>query len=169
MHAGVGNINSSDVVLAMATNALILGFNVVADELARQAASKEGIEIKIYNIIYELANQIKAAVEGMLEPKINKVFLGKAEVRKVFDLTKAGRVAGCYISKGKINRQSVVSLLRGGEPVFEGKVSSLKRFKDDVREVAEGYECGISLSGFTDLQAGDIIEAYEIEKIARKL
>ncbi|MDI6605946.1 MAG: translation initiation factor IF-2 [Candidatus Omnitrophota bacterium] len=169
VHAGVGNINSSDVVLAMVTNALILGFNIVADDLAKQAAQKEGIEIKTYNIIYELANDIKAAVEGMLEPNIKKIFLGRAEVRKVFDLTKAGRVAGCYISKGKVSRQGIVSLLRNGEPVFEGKILALKRFKDDVREVAEGYECGISLSGFTDLKPGDIIEAYEIEKTARKL
>ncbi|MFH0762651.1 MAG: translation initiation factor IF-2 [Candidatus Omnitrophota bacterium] len=169
MHAGVGNINNSDVVLAMAANALILGFNIVADDLAKQTALKEGIEIKIYNIIYELANDIKAAVEGMLEPKIKRVFLGKAEVRKVFDLTKAGRVAGCYITKGKVSRQGMVTLVRGGQPVFEGKISALKRFKDDVREVAEGYECGISLDGFSDLQQGDIIEAYEIEKIARKL
>ncbi len=169
MHAGVGNINTSDVVLAMASNALILGFNVVADELAKQASAKEGIEIKTYNIIYELANEIKAAVEGMLEPKLKKVFLGRAEVRKVFNVTTAGRVAGGYVTKGKINRHCMVSLVRNGETVFEGKLSSLKRFKDDAKEVAEGYECGISLSGFEDVQQGDIIDAYDIEKIARKL
>jgi len=169
MHAGVGNINTSDVVLAMASNALILGFNVVADDLAKQASAKEDIEIKTYNIIYELANEIKAAIEGMLEPKLKKVFLGKVEVRKVFNLTKAGRVAGCYVTKGKINRQCMVSLVRNGQSLFEGKLSSLKRFKDDVKEVTEGYECGISLSGFNDVQQGDVIEAYEIEKIARKL
>lgn len=169
IHTGVGNINTSDVVLAVASNALILGFNVTMDDLAKELVSKEGIDVRTYNIIYELANDIKAAVEGMLEPKIKKVFSGRAEVRKVFKLTRAGTVAGCFVTKGKINRTSLINLVRNGEPVFEGKISSLKRFKDDVRDVAEGYECGISLAGFDSLQEGDLIEAFEIEKIARKL
>lgn len=169
IHTGVGNINASDVILAIASNALILGFNTVADELAKELAVKEGVDIKIYNIIYELANEIKAALEGMLEPKLKKNFLGKAEVRKVFKLSRSGIIAGCFVSKGKFTRTCPVSLLRNGEVIFEGKLSSLKRFKDDVREVAEGYECGMALSGFDNLQEGDIIEAYEIEKILRKL
>jgi len=169
IHTGVGNINTSDAILAVASNALILGFNVVADELARELTAKEGIDIRTYNIIYELANDIKAAVEGMLEPKIKKVFLGRAEVRKVFKLSRAGTIAGCFVTKGKINRTSMVNLLRNGQPVFEGKLSSLKRFKDDVRDVAEGFECGMALGGFDQLMEGDIIEAFEIEKIARKL
>lgn len=169
IHIGVGNINTSDVILAVASNALILGFNVVADELAKVLAAKEGIDIRTYNIIYELANDIKAAVEGMLEPKLKKVFLGRAEVRKVFKLSRAGTVAGCFVTKGKINRGCVINLVRNGEIVFEGKLSSLKRFKDDMRDVAEGFECGMAISGFDSLQEGDIIEAYEIEKIARKL
>ncbi|OGX46558.1 MAG: translation initiation factor IF-2 [Omnitrophica WOR_2 bacterium RIFCSPLOWO2_12_FULL_51_8] len=169
IHTGVGNINNSDAVLAMASDALVLGFNVTCDELAKETAAKEGLEVKIYNIIYELASDIKAAVEGMLEPKIKKVFLGRAEVRKVFKLSRAGTVAGCFVTKGKFNRSASVSLLRNGQPVFEGKISSLKRFKDDVREVAEGFECGMALAGFDQLLEGDIIEAYEIEKIARKL
>jgi len=169
IHTGVGNINSSDAILAVASNALILGFNVVADDLAKEVAAKEGIDVRTYNIIYELANDIKAAVEGMLEPKLKKIFLGRAEVRKVFKLTRAGTVAGCFVTKGKINRTSLINLVRNGAVVFEGKPSSLKRFKDDVREVAEGFECGMALAGFDQLMEGDIIEAFEIEKIARKL
>ncbi len=169
IHTGVGNINSSDVILAVASNALILGFNVDADDRAKEISAKEGVDVKTYNIIYELANDIKAAVEGMLEPKLKKVFLGKAEVRKVFRLTRAGTVAGCFVTKGKISRSSTVNLVRNGEVVFEGKLSNLKRFKDDVRDVQEGFECGMALAGFDNLQEGDILEAYEIEKIARKL
>ncbi|MEK6727471.1 MAG: translation initiation factor IF-2 [Candidatus Omnitrophota bacterium] len=169
IHTGVGNINSSDVILAVVSNALILGFNVTADELAKELVAKEGVDVRTYNIIYELASDIKAAVEGMLEPKINKVFVGRAEVRKVFKLSRAGTVAGCFITKGKINRSSLINIVRNGDVVFEGKLSALKRFKDDVRDVAEGFECGMSFSGFDAMMEGDIIEAYEIEKIARKL
>jgi translation initiation factor IF-2 len=169
IHEDVGNINSSDVILAVASDALILGFHVVADERAKELIAKEGIDTRIYNIIYELANDIKAAIEGMLEPRLKKVFLGRAEVRKVFNVSRAGTIAGCFVNKGKIMRTSLINLVRNGEAVFEGKVSSLKRFKDDVREVLEGFECGIALGGFADLKEGDIIEAYEIEKIARKL
>jgi translation initiation factor IF-2 len=169
IHEGVGNINGSDTILAVASNALILGFNVTADEQAKEFSEKEGVDIRTYNIIYELANDIKAALEGMLEPKLKKVFLGRAEVRKVFKLSRSGTVAGCFVSKGKFTRTCDVSLMRNGEVIFEGKLSSLKRFKDDVREVAEGFECGMALSGFENLQEGDMIEAFEIEKIARKL
>jgi translation initiation factor IF-2 len=167
IHTGVGNINSSDVILAAASNALVVGFNVAQDDLARQLVEKEGVEVKTYNIIYELANEIKQAVVGMLEPKLKKVSVGRAEIRKVFKLSKSGTVAGCFVTKGKINRTSNVSLVRNGTVVFEGKLSALKRFKDDVRDVQEGFECGMSFAGYTDFQEGDIIEAYEIEKIAR--
>jgi len=148
IHEGVGDINSSDIILAVASNALVVGFNVAADDLAKELAAKEGVEVRTYNIIYELANDIKAAIEGMLEPKLKKVFLGKAEVRKVMRLTKAGVVAGCFITKGKINRQAVINLVRNGEMICELKIAALKRFKDDVREVAEGFECGISFVNF---------------------
>ncbi|MFA5350235.1 MAG: translation initiation factor IF-2, partial [Candidatus Omnitrophota bacterium] len=169
IHAGVGNINNSDVILAVASDALIVGFNVNADELAKELISKEGIEVKIYNIIYELANDIKAAVEGMLDPRLKRVFLGRLEVKKMFKLSRSGLIAGCIVTKGKIVRNSMVSLVRNGQVAFEGKLSSLKRFKDDVRDVSEGFECGIAISGFDQLMEGDIVEAYEIEKIARKL
>ncbi|HLD82684.1 MAG TPA: translation initiation factor IF-2, partial [Candidatus Omnitrophota bacterium] len=169
IHQGVGNINSSDAILAVASNGLILGFNVVVDALAQEIINKEGLDVRTYNIIYELANDIKAALEGMLEPRLKKVFLGRAEVRKVFKLSRAGTVAGCFVVKGRFTRIASVSLLRNGEVIFEGKLSSLKRFKDDVKEVAEGFECGMSLGGFDNLQEGDLIEAYEVEKIVRRL
>ncbi len=169
IHAGVGNINSSDVMLAVVSNALILGFNVAIDDLAKELMVKESVDVKNYNIIYELANDIKAAIEGMLEPKIKRIFLGRAEVRKMFKLSRGGTIAGCFVTKGKFNRSCIVSLVRNGQVVFEGKLSSLKRFKDDMREVVEGFECGISLAGFDQVMEGDIIEAYVEERIARKL
>jgi len=169
IHLGAGNINTSDVILAVASDALLLGFNVSADEPAKELISKEGIDVKIYNIIYELANDIKAAVEGMLDPKLKKVFLGRVEVRKMFKLSSSGIIAGCFVTKGKINRSCMITVMRNGAVAFEGKLASLKRFKDDVREVGEGFECGIAVSGFDQLVEGDIIEAYDIEKIARKL
>lgn len=169
VHAGIGSINVSDAMLARVSDALILGFHIEPDERAKEIIEREGIEVRTYNIIYELINEIKGALEGMLEPKIKKVFLGRAVVRKVFKLSRAGTVAGCYINKGKILRSATVDLVRDNQPVFEGKISNLKRFKDDVREVSEGFECGISLAGFEDYQEGDVIEAYEIQKIARKL
>ncbi len=169
IHEGVGHINSSDVILAVASNALILGFNVQADDLAKEIVNKEGVDVKIYNIIYELANDIKAAVEGMLEPKLKKIFLGRVDVKKVFRLSRGGTIAGCMVSKGRITRNAPVALVRNGTPVWEGTISSLKRFKDDVREVQEGFECGISLHGHDDIQEGDVIEAHEVQKILRKL
>ncbi len=169
IHEGVGSINTSDAILAVASDALILGFHVEVEAGARELGAKEGVDIRTYNIIYELANDIKQALEGMLEPKVNKVFLGRVEIRKVFKLSRSGIVAGCFVTKGKINRTACVSLVRNSEVVFDGKLSSLKRFKDDVREVQEGFDCGLTLSGFEDIREGDIVEAYDIEKIARKL
>jgi len=169
MHAGVGNINSSDVVLAAASDALVMGFNVSADDMAKDMAAREGVDIRIYNIIYELGNEIKAALEGMLEPKLKKIFQGRVDVRKVFRLSRGGTIAGCMVVKGRIQRNAAASLLRNGEQVYEGKISSVKRFKDDVKEVNEGFECGISLAGFDAFQEGDVIETYDIERIARKL
>lgn len=169
IHEGVGSINTSDVMLAVVSEALILGFNVTVEEQAKETVEKEGVDVRIYNVIYEIYNDIKAALEGILEPKIKKVFMGRAEVRKVFKLSRHGTIAGCFVTKGKISRGLNVDLMRNGQAVFEGGLSSLKRFKDDVKEVLEGFECGISLGGFEDIKEGDIIEAYGIEKIARKL
>jgi len=169
IHAGIGPINTSDAMLASVTNAFILGFHVQPDERARELIDKEEIETRTYNIIYELIQELKAALEGMLEPKIKKVFLGRAQIRKVFKLSRAGTVAGCWVVKGKILRSATVNLVRDNQVIFEGAIANLKRYKDDVREVAEGFECGISLAGFDDYREGDIIEAYEVQRIARKL
>ena len=169
IHEGVGSINVSDVILAEASAAVILGFHVETDERSKREADKAGIEIRTYNVIYELFNDLKTAMEGLLEPKLKKIFLGRLIVRQVFKVSKVGIVAGCYVEKGKITRASNVSLIRNASIVHEGPIQSLKRIKDDVREVSEGLECGVSMAGFSDIMVGDVIEAYEIEKIARKL
>jgi translation initiation factor IF-2 len=168
IHEGVGNINYSDVILALASNALILGFNVQVDEQAKAVIDKEGQDVRIYNIIYELVNEIRAALEGMLAPKLKRVFLGRAEIRKIFKLS-SGIFAGCQVTKGKFARSASVSLVRNGLEIFTGELSSLKRFKDDVREVEEGFECGMSIKGHNDIMEGDVIEAFLIQKIARTL
>ncbi|MFH1621607.1 MAG: translation initiation factor IF-2 [Candidatus Omnitrophota bacterium] len=169
LHSGSGPINSSDVILAEASNAIIIGFHIDADSKAKELADSKKVEIRTYRIIYELISEIKAALEGLLAPKIKKIFIGRAIVRKVFNLSKSGIVAGCIVQKGKIIRQATFALTRGEQVLHEGNISALKRFKDDVREVQEGFECGISLAGFTDYKEGDVIDAYSIEKIARTL
>jgi len=169
IHSGTGSINNSDVILASASNAVIIGFHVSIEPQAKEIADKEGVDVRTYRIIYDATNDIKAALEGMLEPKIKKNFLGRIEIRQVFKLTKAGKVAGCFVQKGKVIRNAHAELLRNGQVVYEGNLSGLKRFKDDVREVAEGFECGLTLSNFDDYQKGDVVQVYEIEKIARKL
>ncbi len=169
MHKGVGHINTSDVVLAAASNAIIIGFHVDPDDQAKEMAHKEDIDIRTYRIIYEIVNDMKAALEGMLAPKIKKTFMGRVEVKKIFDLSKSGKVAGSFVKKGKIMRNASVVVLRNGQVVYEGKVSALKRFKDDVREVAEGFECGVSLANFEDVREGDVIDAFALEQVARKL
>jgi translation initiation factor IF-2 len=169
IHQGVGAINVSDIILSEASGAIILGFHVDTDERSKAESDKAGVDIRTYNVIYELINDLKTALEGLLEPKLKKIFLGRLMVRQVFKLTKSGMVAGCYVEKGKVTRSAKVTLMRNGEPVFEGALQSLKRFKDDVREVTEGMECGVSLANSADMMVGDVLEAYDIEKIARKL
>jgi len=169
IHFGVGNINDSDVMLALASNAVIIGFHVKAEPKAQATAEKEGVEIKLYNIIYEATADVKAAMEGMLEPIIKEVFVGRAQVRKVFTTSKAGTIAGCYVTKGRIPRNALARLLRGGREIYKGKIASLKRFKDDIKEAAEGFECGIALANHDNIKEGDIIETFEIQKIARRL
>ncbi len=168
LHEGIGNVNYSDVILALASDALILGFNVVVDDQAKELINKEGQDVRIYNIIYELVNEIRAALEGMLAPKLKRIFMGRAEIRKIFKLS-SGLFAGCQVTKGKIARSYSVCLVRNGVEVYEGTLSSLKRFKDDVREVEEGFECGMALKGHNDIMEGDVIEAFQIQKIARTL
>ncbi|MBL7071134.1 MAG: translation initiation factor IF-2 [Candidatus Omnitrophica bacterium] len=169
IHSGVGNVNDADVVLAHASNAIIIGFHVKVESKALGIADRDGVEIKLYNIIYEATADIRAAMEGMLEPISKEVLLGRAQVRQVFSKTKVGTIAGCYIVKGKIGRNAIAKLFREGKVIYEGKISSLKRFKDDAKEVAEGFECGIALSNFNTIKTGDIIEVYEIQQIARRL
>ncbi len=169
VHAGVGGITESDVMLASASRAVIIGFNVRPDSQARKAAEREGVEIRLYRVIYDLLDDVKKAMEGLLEPEYEEVVLGRAEVRQVFQVPKVGKVAGCYVLEGSISRNAKVRLIRDGVVVYEGGISSLKRFKDDVREVAAGYECGIGLTDFNDIKEGDIIEAYELKEVPRTL
>ncbi|OGX19607.1 MAG: translation initiation factor IF-2 [Omnitrophica WOR_2 bacterium GWC2_45_7] len=169
IHLGVGDINASDVVLAVASKAIIIGFHVGVDPRAKQELEKKPVDVRHYRIIYDAVNDIKNALEGMLEAKTRKKFLSRIEIREVFKLSKHGIVAGCFVVKGKVNRKVHVDVLRNDAVVYSGVISSLKRFKDDVRDVAEGMECGISVEGFDKYQVGDIIEAYEIESIAQKL
>jgi len=169
IHSAVGNINESDAILAMASGAVIIGFHVKTEEKAKATIEKEKIDARLYDIIYKATDDIKAAMEGMLEPELKDVFQGKAEVRQVFKVSKVGTVAGCFVLKGKISRNAKARLLRRKNVVYEGKISNLKRFKEDAKEVAENFECGIALQGHNDIREGDIIDTYTIEKIARRL
>jgi translation initiation factor IF-2 len=170
IHSGVGGITESDVLLAAASNAIVVGFNVRPEPKAATLAEQQGVDIRLYTIIYDAMAEIKAAMEGLLEPTLKERVLGRAEVRQVFTVSKAGIIAGAYVVDGTITRAAVgVRVLRDNVVVYEGKLGSLRRFKDDVREVQQGYECGISVENFNDIKAGDIIEAYAIDKIAAKL
>ena len=169
IHTGVGDINASDVILADASNAIIIGFQVEVDTRAKEELEQHPVDVRTYRIIYDAVNDVKKALEGLLEPKTRKKFVARVEIRQVFKLSKAGVVAGCFVQKGKIHRKVQVDILRNGQVVFSGALSSLKRFKDDVREVAEGFECGLTLAGFDQIESGDVLEAYELEKILRTL
>ena len=169
INSSVGAITETDVNLATASNAIVLGFNVRPEVKAQSLAEKEGVDIRLYNIIYDAVDDIKKAMEGLLEPTLKEKFLGRAEIREVFSVPKHGNVAGSYVLDGKMLRNSQVRLLRDNIVVYEGKMSSLRRFKDDIKEVAAGYECGISLENYNDIKPGDIIESFEIEKIATTL
>ncbi|MBA7511534.1 Translation initiation factor IF-2 [subsurface metagenome] len=169
VHRGVGGINESDVMLSAASNAIIIGFNVRPGPSAEELAEKERVDIHIYRVIYEVVEETKKAMEGLLEPEFKEIPLGRAEVKRIFRIPRVGTVAGCSVAKGKISRQSNVRLLRDNVIIYEGKISSLRRFKDDVREVDAGFECGIGLENFNDIKENDIMEAFTLEKIARKL
>lgn len=169
IHTGVGEVNASDVILAVASNAIIIAFHVGIGSRAKVELEKNPIDVRQYRIIYDAVNEVRKALEGLLDPHHKKKFLSRIEVREVFKLSKSGIIAGCYVTKGKVQRKAQIDVVRNGEVVFSGTISSLKRFKDDVRDVAEGYECGISIDGFDKIQAGDVLEAYEIETIVRTL
>ncbi|MCV0370037.1 translation initiation factor IF-2 [Filomicrobium sp.] len=169
VHSGVGGITESDVVLANASNAVIFGFNVRANAQAKQAADSQGVEIRYYNIIYDLVDDVKAAMSGLLEPTIREIFLGNAEILQVFNITKVGKVAGCRVTEGKVERGAKVRLIRDNVVIHEGSLSILKRFKDDVKEVPVGQECGMSFANYQDLREGDVIECFQVETLARTL
>ncbi len=157
-------------MLAAASNAIIIGFNVRPELKASQTAEKEGVDIRLYNIIYNAIEDVKKALEGLLEPTLKEKILGRAEVRQTFQISRIGTIAGCYVVDGIISRTSDgIRIIRDNIVVYDGKLSSLKRFKDDVKEVQTGYECGITIENYNDLKVGDILENYIIEKIAAKL
>ncbi|HEX6382316.1 MAG TPA: translation initiation factor IF-2, partial [Acidimicrobiia bacterium] len=167
VHRGVGGITESDVNLANVSNATIIGFNVRPDRKAREMAEQEGVELRLYEVIYQALEDIEAAMVGMLKPEFEEVVTGEAEVREVFSVPKIGKVAGCYVLNGTITRGSKVRFLRDGTVIWKGEIASLKRFKDDVREVQSGYECGIGLENYQDLKPGDVIETFSIKEIPR--
>ncbi|MFH1231132.1 MAG: translation initiation factor IF-2 [Planctomycetota bacterium] len=169
IHKGVGQINGSDVLLADVSDAIIIGFNNSIEERAKNLASEHGIEIKIYNVIYEIIENMKLALEGLLEPEEKEVTVGKLSVRSIFKISRFGNIAGCFVTEGKIERSCLVKVHRNNNIIYTGKISSLKRFKDDVREVNTDFECGLKLEGFDDINVGDIIEAFQIEKQLKKL
>jgi translation initiation factor IF-2 len=169
LHAGVGGINESDVTLARAANAMIIGFNVRANPQAREMARRDNINIHYYSIIYNVVDDVKAALSGMLAPTRRENFLGYAEIREVFSTSKTGKVAGCMVTEGMVKRGAKVRLLRDDVVIHDGTLKTLRRFKDEVREVKEGYECGMAFENYSDIQTGDRIECYEVEEVARAL
>ncbi|HEX6966193.1 MAG TPA: translation initiation factor IF-2 [Gemmatimonadaceae bacterium] len=169
VHRGVGAISESDILLAKASGAIIIGFHVRPDTNARAAAEREGVDIRLYRVIYEAVADVRAALEGMLRPEEREVTLGEAQVRELFRVPKVGTVAGCSVRSGVINRQGRVRIIRDGVEIYDGVIGSLRRFKEDVREVREGFECGIGIENFNDLKIGDLIECYRTEEVARTL
>ncbi|MGK7311446.1 MAG: translation initiation factor IF-2 [Candidatus Longimicrobiales bacterium M2_2A_002] len=169
IHRGVGAINRSDVLLASTAGGVIIGFHVRPDSDARQIAEQEDVDIRVYDVIYEAIEDVRSALEGMLAPDEKEILLGAAEVRQLFKVPKAGTVAGCYVTEGVIRRGEPVRLVRDGVQIYQGELDSLKRFKDDVREVREGFECGMSIEGYNDIKVGDVIECFTVEEVARTL
>ena len=169
IHRGVGSINESDVLLAAASQAIVVGFHVRPDTRARELASREKVDVRLYEVIYEVESDIKKALEGLLEPEISETISGTAEVRDMFRVPKVGQVVGCSVTEGNMKRGDKVRVIRDGTVIYDGIILSLKRFKDDVREVASGFECGIKVEDYNDMKIGDVIEAYQVEELARKL
>jgi translation initiation factor IF-2 len=166
LYAETGNIGENDIMLAAASKAVVIGFNVQADVATRRLAETEGVSIRLYDIIYRMIEDIEKALKGMLEPEIKQVVIGRAEVRAVFHISKVGNIAGCRVVEGEIKRNAKARVLRGGKVVHEGDISSLKHVQDDVREVRQGFECGIALKNFAEIAAGDTIEAFVLEKVS---
>jgi translation initiation factor IF-2 len=169
IHGSVGGITESDILLAAASNAIVIGFNVRPESKGAALAAREGVDVRLYTIIYEVVADLRAAMEGLLEPTYREQINGRVEIRQTFNIQGVGTVAGCYVTEGKIQRGNQVRLTRDQVVVHEGKLATLKRFKDDVREVAAGYECGLSIEGFQDIKQGDVIEAYERVPVVRRI
>ena len=165
IHSGVGAISESDVMLAATSKAIIVGFNVRPDAAARDSAARSNVDMRMYRVIYDAINEVEAAMKGMLAPKFKEVDLGRAEVRNVFRITGVGMVAGCYVTEGKVQRGAQMRLLRDNIVIYDGAIASLQRFKDSVKEVAQGYECGITFEKFQDIKVGDVIEAFLMDKL----
>ena len=168
IHAAVGQISESDVLLAAASNAIIVGFQVRPSASARKLAEKEEIEIRLYSIIYDAINDIKDAIEGMLEPVMKEEIVASVEVLEIFKISKVGTVAGCVVREGRLQRSTPIRVIRDGIVIYTGKLGSLKRFKDDVKEVTNGQDCGLNIESFNDIRVGDIVEGYEQVEVKRK-
>ena len=169
LHTGVGAITESDILLATASNAIVIGFNVRPERKVSDLAEQEGVEIRLHSIIYELQDEIRKAMLGLLEPTIKENFVGRAQVLNIFRIPKVGTIAGCRVVDGAIKRDAEIRLMRDGVQVFKGKLSSLKRFKDDAREVTNGMECGMGIANFNDIQVNDTVEAFVTERVAAEL
>jgi translation initiation factor IF-2 len=169
LHKAVGQISESDIILAAASNAIIVGFQVRPSVAARRLAEKEGVDVRMYSIIYDAIEQVKAAMEGMLSPEMREEIIGTAEVRETFHISKVGTIAGCVVKEGKLRRSARVRLIRDGIVIYTGELGSLKRFKDDVKEVATGYECGLNITNYNDVKVGDLVEAYEEVAVKKSL
>jgi translation initiation factor IF-2 len=169
LRSAVGGINESDVNLARASQALIIGFNVRANPQARDSAKRDGVEIRYYSIIYDVTDDLRQLLSGLLAPQVRENTLGYAEIREVFNITKVGKVAGCMVTEGMVRRGARVRLLRDDVVIHEGDLGQLKRFKEDAKEVREGYDCGISLASYNDIKVGDTIECFELQEVARQL
>ncbi len=169
VHSAAGGITENDISLAMASGAIVVGFNVRPDPKARELTEREGVDVRLYRVIYDAIDDVKAALSGMLKPEQREIELGRAEVRATFRVPRMGLVAGCYVTGGTIPRDARARLVRDGIVIYEGRIGSLRRFKDDVKEVASGYECGIGIEGFQDIKEGDVIEAFEVREVARSL
>jgi translation initiation factor IF-2 len=167
IHTAVGAITESDIILASASNAIIIGFNVRPEPNARATAEQEKVEIRLHRVIYKAIEEIEAAMKGLLDPEFEEKVVGTAEVRQIFKVSRVGTIAGCYVIDGKVVRDGKARLIRDGIVVHEGELDTLKRFKDDAKEVAQGYECGITLAGYNDMKEGDLIEVFVIEEVAR--
>jgi translation initiation factor IF-2 len=169
MHRGVGDVTESDILLAAASDAIVLGFHVGMDPRAKELQKREGVDVRTYEIIYEMTADVKAAMEGMLKPDIERRTVGTAEVRQLFRVPRQGVIAGSMVLTGTVKRNGLVAVKRDGQVVHQGKVGSLKRFKEDVSEVKSGFECGIGIDGFDDLHEGDQLEIFEEVEVARRL